>query len=1355
MDTLASNEETVIRVEAAAEERAEDEEDLVANNREFFVEADEVKEALRKAVQPDLELKACRVLCERVSEIWTQYQEQPGLLDPHLEEMVGILIGALSTAVHGNSTAPVKKLPNLHLLSSLLYLLTTVRGYKTVSRLFPHEAADLEPCLEAAEAEAALASTDTWSTLYCVTLWLGMVLLTPFDLKSIDSGGSKNLATRILELGQKGLRSTSRTRDASAWMLAKYFTRPDVTSAGALQNFQGWTSGVWADVAAPADSAGEGVGADAPVSAVSSSFVRCGALQAWSQTLKAAPRAVLSSLWKEVLDMALKGPSGHGGADFKASSLLRKLRVKVTCRATLVALPPRLAAWRYQRGARSLLLNFAQATGDTSIQMFSNTGGGADASSGSAFKPPTRDDDAAAKQEDGADDEEDVPEEVEDVIELLLTSLADADTVVRWAAAKGVGRVTNRLSRDFGDQVLESLLERCFSFRETDKAWHGGCLGLAELTRRGLLLPERLDAVVPLVCKALHYEQVSGNVVSGSHVRDAACYVCWAFARAYAPDVLQPYVDSLATALIQVAVFDREINCRRAAAAAVQEHVGRQGTFPDGIDVVTCADYWTLSKRRNAYLNVAPELASLGAYRRSLMEHLVDKKLLHQDAQIRILASQALAKLGEDTSEETVTYLNDEVLPKLLKRALESGSNAVGGGSAATSASAPSAVTVQARHGAVIGVAAVVSVLQEKTTDANQTAVRNLVPGLEKARAYRGRGGEVIRQACCQLIACVSAAKGWAFKEATCIRYLQTVDECGRHTTDSIQAAAASALQDLSKLRFSPELNSKCVDNYTAGLRKPDETVCARRGYALSLGALPPPAHTARVKDLLEALCREIRGEDLPGGKDQEDPQVRQYAVVSLGRVLLGGSACPGQEGVAPVSGDDLAAAVAALEAAMGDYAMDRRGDVGSWVRETAMEVIAALLDAQRTGVEGGPVLASPEVTTKLVGLLLQQAMEKIDRLRERAFMLLSHVLLNVESGGSSSSSSRPSPAGLVQLAYRRICHSEPYDLLCPGPSGTSSSSTSPPGGTSCKGSAAWPPSEAAAIAEALRQVDVHTVANAEINEARRANAAGNTFEALVPLLRYDCYRAAIARGLVVSVGGITESTARAGRKALLKQLEEVGCATAQQFTDELLQIFERLDPKDSDAEGKRLLPPLCTMAAMLLTEGIFPERSAQALFDAALRAVRSSRDITRIRSAVGVFVGLLQYPGALRRKSMSMLLQFLGGSFPTVRQETAKRLYIKLIGEEGAFDLAEDVASLGGDAVVPPDKLAEVMELISITPWGTDNDEVLAEALREVYTKTGMPLPAGGRSLLAPKKPKETKPRENQYADLVRDMHY
>ena len=60
------------------------------------------------------------------------------------------------------------------------------------------------------------------------------------------------------------------------------------------------------------------------------------------------------------------------------------------------------------------------------------------------------------------------------------------------------------------------------------------------------------------------------------------------------------------------------------------------------------------------------------------------------------------------------------------------------------------------------------------------------MPLLEKQRAYRGRGGEVVRQAACRLLATL-AASGWAFKEATGKRYLQTIEECARHTTEQIQ----------------------------------------------------------------------------------------------------------------------------------------------------------------------------------------------------------------------------------------------------------------------------------------------------------------------------------------------------------------------------------------------------------------------------------------------------------------------------------------------------------------------------------------------------------------------------------------
>ena len=56
----------------------------------------------------------------------------------------------------------------------------------------------------------------------------------------------------------------------------------------------------------------------------------------------------------------------------------------------------------------------------------------------------------------------------------------------------------------------------------------------------------------------------------GAHVRDAAAYVLWAFARAYTPGALGDAASHLAPALITLACYDREVNCRRAAAAAFQ-----------------------------------------------------------------------------------------------------------------------------------------------------------------------------------------------------------------------------------------------------------------------------------------------------------------------------------------------------------------------------------------------------------------------------------------------------------------------------------------------------------------------------------------------------------------------------------------------------------------------------------------------------------------------------------------------------------------------------------------------------------------------------------------------------------------
>lgn len=45
----------------------------------------------------------------------------------------------------------------------------------------------------------------------------------------------------------------------------------------------------------------------------------------------------------------------------------------------------------------------------------------------------------------------------------------------------------------------------------------------------------------------------------GAHVRDAAAYVCWAFARAYTAADLADSISVLAPALLVTACYDREV----------------------------------------------------------------------------------------------------------------------------------------------------------------------------------------------------------------------------------------------------------------------------------------------------------------------------------------------------------------------------------------------------------------------------------------------------------------------------------------------------------------------------------------------------------------------------------------------------------------------------------------------------------------------------------------------------------------------------------------------------------------------------------------------------------------------------
>jgi hypothetical protein len=127
---------------------------------------------------------------------------------------------------------------------------------------------------------------------------------------------------------------------------------------------------------------------------------------------------------------------------------------------------------------------------------------------------------------------------------------------------------------------------------------------------------------------------------------------------------MAPFATLISHTLITVSVFDREVNIRRAASAAMQENVGRlQGIYPHGIQIVQVADYFAVGNRGRAYKEVAGEVGRLDAgYANALVRHLVGISCVHWDRGIRDLSAVSFGVLASVAGD----YILQMALPVLV-----------------------------------------------------------------------------------------------------------------------------------------------------------------------------------------------------------------------------------------------------------------------------------------------------------------------------------------------------------------------------------------------------------------------------------------------------------------------------------------------------------------------------------------------------------------------------------------------------------------------------------------------------------------------------------------------------------------
>lgn len=1170
----------------------------------------------------------------KIRSIMDKYQQQGELLEPYLESIVSPLMQIIRTRTIELGFESDEILEIIKPICIIIYTLVTVCGYKAVIKFFPHQVSDLElavSLLEKCHGVNSVTSLRQESKgemeAKCVMLlWLSILVLVPFDISSVDTSiASSNelgelelapLVLRILKFSKDYLSNAGPMRTMAGLVLSKLISRPDMPMA--FTSFIEWTHEVLSSGTYD----------------FSSHFQLLGAVEALAAIFKAGGRkglmGVVSTVWTDVSLLEKSGTAAH-------SPLLRKYLVKLTQRIGLTCLAPRSPAWCYVGRTSSLGENVSL-----------NVSKRADQCSHDENIDSVKPEESANCLEDEAMD---VPEIVEEIIEMLLAGLRDTDTVVRWSAAKGIGRITSRLTSALSDEVLSSILE-LFSPGEGDGSWHGACLALAELARRGLLLPMSLPKVVPYVVKALHYDIRRGPHSVGSHVRDAAAYVCWAFGRAYYHVDMRYVLEQLAPHLLTVACYDREVNCRRAAAAAFQENVGRQGNYPHGIDIVNTADYFSLSSRVNSYLHVAVYIAQYKGYLYPFAEELLHNKIGHWDKGLRELAGEALSALVKYDPEYFASFVLEKLIPSTLSSDL------------------------CMRHGATLATAEIVLALHRfdyALATEKQKQVAGVVPAIEKARLYRGKGGEIMRSAVSRFIECISSSH-LLLPEKIKRSLLDTLSENLRHPNSQIQNDAVKALEHFVRAYLVTTNNegaSSITSKYLEQLT--DQNVAVRRGSAMALGVLPYELLANRWRDVLLKLSSSCMIENKPEDRDAE---ARVNAVKGLILVLKTltqerdcSSICCGEDGMSLyhlIKNEVMLSLFKALD----DYSVDNRGDVGSWIREAAMEgletctYILCIKDSKGKshGVESVSERPNNDVAdnnqvvsffdanlaTNVIGGIAKQAVEKMDKIREAAAKVLQRILYN-------------KAIFIPFIPYR-----ENLEEIVPN--------------------------------ETDLKWGVPTF----------------SYQHFVQLLRFSCYSRSVLSGLVISIGGLQDSLRKASISALLKYLQPVETEESNdRRTREHMLSADMLWVLQQYKKCDRVIVPTLKTIEILFSKKIFLDMEDQtpvfcaSVLDSLNVELKGSKDFAKLYSGIAILGYIASLLETINARAFTHLLTLLGHRYPKIRKASAEQVYIVL---------------LQNGNLVPEDKMEKALEIISETCWDGDVEATKLQKL-ELYEMAGVDL--------------------------------
>ena len=479
----------------------------------------------------------------------------------------------------------------------------------------------------------------------------------------------------------------------------------------------------------------------------------------------------------------------------------------------------------------------------------------------------------------------------------FISALKDRDTVIRWTAAKALRRIMKICSNSTKVSVFNTILSQLdyefkAPFEASPHTLHGSFLAIGQFLNYRLIdqvSDDHRHILIKVLIDGLKFDQIKGSYAVGSFVRDAACYVTWAFAR-YCNQLINPKDDhKIIAGLTCMALFDREVAGRRAASAALQEFIGRIGGDRQGpyLQILSHVHFFSVAALEKSFRSNALEIAKdIPQIIPDLINHLLKVSLFNFDQNVRKLAAETLG--------DFYVWDKENLANKLIQIHEESDD-------------------IFAIHGALLSMAALpcspVARIVEISLQSDRIPVKSL-------------GADLLLEGYLILISSVSV-KAEISDDHVAV-WLQAITIGLKSRSDNLRKTAISALQSISA-KYGHLLDNFYLSCLTSIEKERDTNY--QKGLLAALSTSSEDFFSKNGNILIKLLLKTAKT-IVP----INDIEKRCAAIESLYKLL-----CIYKESSTLI--DYISVKECLVSSLLCDYSIDTRGDVGSKIRLSALKL--------------------------------------------------------------------------------------------------------------------------------------------------------------------------------------------------------------------------------------------------------------------------------------------------------------------------------------------------------------------------------------------------------------------------------